>query len=179
MARIVLVTGGSRSGKSRYALHLAETLGGPRAFVATCPVLDEETRQRVQRHRRAREGSGWHTIEETTDLAAVLAGDREHEVLLVDCLTLWVSNLMLQAKESGRRLGEDEVERLARELLAEARRRAGTVIFVTNEVGMGVVPATPLGRQFRDLAGRCSQTVAAGVDAVQLVVCGIALDLKE
>ena len=175
MARIVLVTGGSRSGKSAYAQALAESLPGPKAFVATCPVVDEEMRQRIEIHRRHRRDKGWETIEEPIDLAGVLANS-SYDVLLVDCLTLWVSNLMHQADED---ITEDQIRERCGEVLAACRKRAGTVIFVTNEVGMGIVPANALARRFRDLAGRCNQTLAAEAAEVVLLTCGIPMKLKE
>jgi adenosylcobinamide kinase/adenosylcobinamide-phosphate guanylyltransferase len=146
--------------------------------VATCPLVDAEMRERIVLHQQARARSQWHTIEETLDLAGVLAGDSRHEVLLVDCLTLWVNNLMFAAESSGRELSEENMEAAAGELQTACRGRPGTVIFVTNEVGMGLVPASPQGRRFRDLAGRCNQVIAAEADTVTLMVCGIPLNLK-
>ena len=178
MAKIVLVTGGSRSGKSRHALRLAESLGLRRAFVATCPPLDVEMKARIARHQADRAATGWDTIEEPIEIARVLAEDKTHDVLLVDCLTLWISNLMHEARPAGRRISEDDVSRLAGELLAACRARAGVVIFVANEVGLGVVPAKAAARLFRDLSGRCNQTIAAGADSVVLITCGLPLTLK-
>jgi len=178
MARVILITGGSRSGKSAHAQKIAEKLRGPRLFVATCPVCDDEMQERVRMHRTKRRGRGWATVEEKTDLLAVLKGSKRYKVVLVDCLTLWVSNLLCEAEESGRTLTETAIRRRCRELLAACSRRTGTVLFVTNEVGMGVVPESALGRRFRDLAGRCNQVIAAGADDVQLLVCGIPASLK-
>jgi adenosylcobinamide kinase/adenosylcobinamide-phosphate guanylyltransferase len=178
VARIVLVTGGCRSGKSAYAQKMAEGLPGRRAFVATCPPVDEEMRARIRRHREARGRSGWHTIEEEADLAGVVRGAKGYEVLLIDCLTLWVNNLMYGAEQEGREVEEAEVERRCRDLLAACAGRPGTVIFVTNEVGMGIVPDNPVSRRFRDLAGRCNQVMGAGADEVTLMVCGIPVRVK-
>lgn len=178
MARVILVTGGARSGKSAYALELAETLDGEKAFLATCPLVDEETWQRIRRHQQARSRASWHTIEETTDLVGVLKRSDGYQVVLVDCLTLWINNLMHEAQEDGQRIGEEHIAEMSRELLAACSERDGTVIFVTNEVGMGIVPDNALARRYRDLAGRCSQVMAAGADAVTFVACGIPLDLK-
>ena len=178
MARVILVTGGSRSGKSRHALTLAESLPGPRAFVATCPPLDDEMRERIRKHRAARRDAAWQTIEEPTDLARVLGASAEFEVVLVDCLTLWVGNLMHEADERGEQMGEDEIEQCCRAVLEACAKRSGAVLFVTNEVGMGIVPENALARRFRDLAGRCNQMVAAAADEVILMVCGIPQPLK-
>lgn len=180
MARIVLVTGGSRSGKSGYAQRLAEGLAGPRVYVATCPVIDDEMAERVRRHRGDRAERDWQTVEETLDLAGVL---RQHDtgnstIFLVECLTLWINNLMWEAEQAGREVGEDDVAAHCRELLATCRAVAGTVILVTNEVGMGIVPDNALARRYRDLVGRCNQTVAAEADSVTLVSCGLPIQLK-
>jgi len=178
MARITLITGGSRSGKSRYARRVGEALAGPRGFVATCPIIDDELRQRIGKHRRARRPGRWDTIEETTDLAGALKGAGDYPVLLVDCLTLWVSNLMHEAEQRGGQIEEEEIEGRARDLLTACAERRGTVIFVTNEVGGGVVPGNALARRYRDLLGRCNQVMAAGADEVVLLVSGIAVPLK-
>ncbi len=180
MARVILVTGGSRSGKSAHAQKLAESLPGSRAFVATAPIIDEEMRERVARHQKARaRAEGWNTIEEPVALARALGDARRFDVLLVDCLTLWINNLMYEAEKEGRKIEEEEIERLCRELLDACSARPGTVIFVTNEVGMGIVPENALARRYRDLVGRCNQTIAGGADVVTFVACGIPLDLKK
>ncbi len=183
MARIILVTGGCRSGKSTHAQALAEALPGRRAYVATCPVFDDELRERVRRHREHRRDKGWETIEEQLDLVGVLAAAADYDVLLVDCLTLWVSNMLMGAAhdgaaDSGPLLDEAQIAERCREFLVACRQREGTVIFVTNEVGMSIVPENALARRFRDLMGRCNQVVAAEADEVVLLTCGIPLTLK-
>ena len=180
MASIVLITGGARSGKSTCALELARGFPAPRAYVATSSPLDDEMRVRVERHRRARGEAGWDTIEEPLDLGHALARARTRKcsVVLVDCLTLWINNLMHRAEQDGLTLEEDEVERRCREVLAACAEHPGTVIFVTNEVGTGIVPDNAPARRFRDLAGRCNQVMAAGAETVTMVVCGIPLHLK-
>ena len=177
MAEIVLVTGGSRSGKSGYAQSRAEALGGKRVFVATCPEVDAEMEERIRRHRRHRQGRGWETREEPVELERVLRMV-EADVVLVDCLTLWVSNLMYAAAGEGRDFGEDEVEESSAGVMEACAGRAGKVFFVTNEVGSGIVPENPLARRFRDLVGRCNQTVAGGADEVVLLVSGIPVRIK-
>jgi adenosylcobinamide kinase / adenosylcobinamide-phosphate guanylyltransferase len=179
VAHIVLVTGGARSGKSRHAQGLGEALPGPRLFVATMPALDEETARRIERHQRERAEGGWETVEEPVDLAGVLSRSAEYGVRLVECLTLWVNNLMYQAEQAGRPLDEDEVAQRCEELIEACRDLPGTVLLVTNEVGFGIVPENALARQFRDLVGRCNQTLARAADEVRLVVCGYPLRVKE
>ena len=175
MSLIHLITGGARSGKSDHALRLAENRSDNRAYVATCPVKDEEMRERVEKHRRRRQDRGWVTIEERTDLAAAVRGAGQ-KLLLIDCLTLWVSNLM---EQKGNELTEAEMERRSRAVLESCRDRDGAVFIVTNEVGMGVVPDNPAARRFRDLAGRTNQVFAAEADKVTLMVCGIATEVKN
>lgn len=179
MSTIILITGGARSGKSRFAQTLAEAAGENRCYLATCPPpdgSDPEMTARVERHQLERQSRGWRTMEEPLQLAGAIAGEEGAHPLLVDCLTLWVSNLLLANASRG--LDEDAMAQQAEAMLAAARRRAGLTLFVTNEVGLGIVPDHPLARRFRDLAGRCNQTVAAAADEVYLVTCGIPLQLK-
>jgi adenosylcobinamide kinase / adenosylcobinamide-phosphate guanylyltransferase len=179
MSRIVLVTGGSRSGKSAHAQKVAESLPGPRTFVATCPLVDDEIRDRVRKHRRARDGKDWRTIEETLDVPAAILRTKRQKVVLVDCITLWVNNLMYEAERSGKTISESQMVRRCRQLLDACREHPGTIIFVTNEVGMSIVPDNALSRRYRDLVGRANQIIAAASDAVYLVVCGQVLAIKE
>lgn len=176
--RIILVTGGARSGKSREAMRLAETVLGPRLFVATSPVTDPEMAERIARHRRQRAGRGWQTIEETTALAAILDSAGEYRVVLVDCLTLWINNLLWAAENNCESLDEDSVAERCRDLMAAARRLERVVLLVTNEVGLGIVPADPISRRYRDLVGRCNQEVAERADGVMLMTAGIAQWIK-
>ena len=178
MARIVLVTGGGRSGKSSYALQLGTSLPGPRAFLATCPRIDGEMRQRILEHQQERASPNWCTIEEPLNVARLLASERQYQVVLVDCLALWVNNLMHEAAQAGHELQEEDIRRLCGEMLARSGERPGTVIFVTNEVGMGIIPDNALARRYRDLLGRCNQVMAAGAETVILMTCGIPLTLK-
>jgi adenosylcobinamide kinase/adenosylcobinamide-phosphate guanylyltransferase len=178
MARIALVTGGCRSGKSTYAQQMAESLPPSRLYVATCPVTDEEMQRRIDQHRRARHDRNWETIEERLDLTSVFRRHGQHNVLLVDCVTLWINNLMYHAEHEARRVTETDVTEQCGPMLDAAQACRGTVIFVTNEVGLGVVPENAQARCYRDLVGRVNQIIAARADAVTLVCCGIPFHLK-
>ena len=178
MGRCILVTGGSRSGKSMFAQRLAESLAGPRAFLATCPVIDDEMQERIRKHQESRRRGEWQTLEEPLDLTGALARARKHPVVLVDCLTLWVNNLMHEAGQRGKAFSESQMTRRCTDTLRACREHPGTIIFVTNEVGMGIVPENETSRRFRDLAGRANQTIAAACDEVFLVVCGQPLKIK-
>lgn len=173
--RVILVGGGARSGKSRFALERARELGRRRVFVATAEALDQEMTDRIARHRLDR-GGDFLTIEEPLRLPEVLArawsGDAPApDVVLVDCLTLWVSNrLVRDATESELR---GDFERLE----AALARRRGHVLLVTNEVGMGLVPETPLGRAFRDAVGDLHQRLAVRADEIYVAVLGTILRL--
>jgi adenosylcobinamide kinase/adenosylcobinamide-phosphate guanylyltransferase len=164
-----LFLGGARSGKSRLAQARAEARTGELVFVATAEALDTEMAERIARHRSDR-GPRWRTVEAPRDLPAVIQREGgPGRVLLVDCLTLWLSNLMLS---------EADVPLATRSLLAALAQQGGTVLLVSNEVGMGIVPETPLGRGFRDEAGRLNQVVAAAANEVLLVAAGLAITMK-
>lgn len=180
MARILLITGGARSGKSAYALTRGEALAGRRLFIATCPAVDSEMGERVRRHREERRGRGWETIEEEFDLGKVLAGPgQNYAVLLIDCLTLWVNNLLhLHQTVAGEEFTDRRLVEHCRLWLEAIEDHPGTLICVTNEVGQGIVPDNPLARQYRDLVGTANQFFGKTADEVILVSCGIALPLK-
>jgi adenosylcobinamide kinase/adenosylcobinamide-phosphate guanylyltransferase len=178
MGAVILVTGGSRSGKSAYALRLAEARPGPWVFVATCPAIDEEMAGKIAAHQQERDARAWRTIEEETDLAGAIVGAVGAGVILVDCLTLWVNNLMHRASLAGREVTEREVSGSTDAVIRAARSALGTVIFVTNEVGLGIVPPDAPTRLYRNLVGRCGQAIAAASDAAVMVVCGMPITLK-
>lgn len=180
MAKIILITGGARSGKSSYALERAELLSTKRLFVATCPKVDGEMSERVRRHQNERNGRGWVTIETETDLTAVLANrNEEFDVILIDCITLWVNNVLFNKERMGAAVDDYYIRELCKKWLEAATNFAGTVICVTNEVGLGIVPDNPLARKYRDLVGTCNQLIGKKADEVILVSCGIPLVLKK
>lgn len=176
MSRVILVTGGARSGKSRHALALALARPGPRAFVATAEPMDDEMRSRIECHRRER-GSDFATVEVPRDLAGALgrlpAGT---SVALVDCLTVWLGNLMARPGAAACGAGAELPEVAA--FLDALGRPPCDLVVVTNEVGLGIVPDNALAREFRDRAGRLNQAVAARADEVVLVVSGIPMVIK-
>ncbi len=179
MSQMILITGGARSGKSAYAQQLAESLPEPRVFIATCPALDDEMKARIRKHQEARQSKLWRTLEEPVDLRAAVRGADDGFTLLVDCLTLWVNNLLYEAQQQGRPFSEADMTRQCQALLEAGRQRRGRILFVTNEVGMGIVPENPLARLFRDLAGRCNREMAQACDRVVFLVSGQPLELKR
>lgn len=167
--RRVLVLGGARSGKSRTAQALAEKTAETRLFVATAQPFDDEMRERIRRHQDER-GDDWQIREAPLELAqAIREGAGPGRVVLVDCLTLWLSNVLLAGHDV-----EDETERLT----GAVRDASGPVVLVSNETGQGIVPETPLGRRFRDAQGRLNQRMAETCDAVIFVAAGCPLLLK-
>jgi adenosylcobinamide kinase / adenosylcobinamide-phosphate guanylyltransferase len=167
---VTLVLGGARSGKSLYAERLVEGSAASGTYCATAEAGDAEMAERIAEH-RARRGAFWRTVEAPLMLARAIATEAEcGRPLLVDCLTLWLSNVLL----AGKPLDEE-----SRMLCSALREAAGPVVLVSNEVGMGLVPETPLGRQFRDAAGRLNQQVAALADRVVFIAAGLPLVLKE
>jgi adenosylcobinamide kinase / adenosylcobinamide-phosphate guanylyltransferase len=166
--KLTLVLGGARSGKSRYAENLIASLSPPWFFVATAQAGDDEMAARIAAH-RARRGSSWQTVEAPHELAEAVVLAQPMPVL-VDCLTLWLSNLLLAAMDV-----EAEIARLERALEAAS----APVVLVSNEVGSGIVPEHALGRKFRDLQGVLNQRMAARADRVVLMVAGLPLAVKE
>lgn len=167
MTRILLVTGGARSGKSRLAEARTLALGSPATYIATAEAHDAEMAARIAAH-RARRGPEWRDIAAPLALAEAL-DDSDGRPRLVDCLTLWLSNLML---------GGHDIPAASEALLASLARQKAPVVLVTNEVGLGIVPENALARAFRDAAGTLNQAVAAAADEVVLVACGLPLTLK-
>jgi adenosyl cobinamide kinase/adenosyl cobinamide phosphate guanylyltransferase len=165
---LVVLLGGARSGKSAHALSLARDAGGAVTFIATGEALDEEMRERIERHRGERPDE-WDTVEAPVEIASTLAAGGP---VVVDCLTLWVANLQEQA------LGRDEILRRSHEAAAAAAARPALTVVVTNEVGLGIVPATPLGREYRDLLGEVNRIWVDAADEAWLVVAGRRLRLE-
>ena len=177
--RCILILGGARSGKSDYAQRLAAEMGEEVLFVATAGVGDEEMRRRIQKHRSARSAS-WRSLEAETGLANKLAKEAGRaEVIIIDCITLLVSNLI---GEAGEALDSSELEaRVTAEIgaLAEFMERSpACFIIVSNEVGLGLVPPNPLGRVYRDALGHANQMLARHADEVYMMFAGIPLKLK-
>jgi adenosylcobinamide kinase/adenosylcobinamide-phosphate guanylyltransferase len=167
-----LIIGGARSGKSAHAQALAETeaarRGGAPVMIATAEALDAEMGARIARH-RAERGPAWRTVETPIEVASALGGLAAGDCAVVDCLTLWLSNLMF---------AEADLETATEALLDAAARAAGQVIFVANEVGMSIVPENALARRFRDEAGRLNRRAAETADQVTVMFAGIPLALK-
>jgi adenosylcobinamide kinase / adenosylcobinamide-phosphate guanylyltransferase len=162
-----LVLGGARSGKSRYAESLAK---GKRFYIATAEILDAEMQARISAHREQR-GTDWETMEVPLDLVdAIRKSDGKGNFVLVDCITIWISNLMHAKRDAAL-----EVARLC-EMLKSAKAR---LVLVSNEVGQGIVPDNALARAFRDKQGRANQRLAAAVDEVVLVTAGLPMALKK
>lgn len=165
---LVLVLGGARSGKSRHAEALVTATPAPWAYVATAEALDSEMAERIALH-RARRAEGWQTFDAPRALAETLRGLPQDQPVLVDCLTLWLTNHLL---------ADADLEREEAELLDALSGRAGLTVCVANEVGLGIVPDNALARRFRDAAGRLNQAVAVRAERVVMVVAGLPLIVK-
>jgi adenosylcobinamide kinase / adenosylcobinamide-phosphate guanylyltransferase len=180
MAEIVLILGGARSGKSRFAEQLARRLGGKEVlFLATAEPADSEMVRRIGFHRASRP-HGWQTLETPRNVGPALEqADPTHKIVLIDCLTLLVSNILLSCGEVPKPdLAEERVSAELSTLLQACKLRQGTVVIVSGEVGSGLVPESSLGRLFRDLLGRANQAVAAQSSAAYLLIAGIPVELK-
>ncbi|WP_454061200.1 bifunctional adenosylcobinamide kinase/adenosylcobinamide-phosphate guanylyltransferase [Candidatus Nitrospira salsa] len=168
---MILILGGARSGKSDFALKLSRTMK-PRAFLATAEPLDQEMALRIRKHQRGRRGA-WDTVEIPVKLSQWFnTKGKPYQSVVVDCLTLWLSNIL------GDKTIRKKFPSLLKDLLKSVRHVPGRVIVISNEIGFGIVPSDPVTRQFRDLAGRMNQQVAAAADEVYLVVSGLPLRLK-
>ncbi|MFA7404256.1 MAG: bifunctional adenosylcobinamide kinase/adenosylcobinamide-phosphate guanylyltransferase [Pelobacteraceae bacterium] len=177
MAQTIFITGGARSGKSTFAEQRAVAFGAPLCYLATAQALDSEMDERVRRH-RDRRGADWTTIEEPIHLSQALARcDGQFGVILVDCVTLWLSNLLFKYEDAGENI-EERIAGDVQRLKGTLHGMATPVILVSNEVGMGIVPDNSLARLFRDIAGTTNQSLAAAADEVQAVISGIPLKLK-
>ncbi len=169
---LTVLLGGARSGKSSLAVDIGSRHAGPVCFVATAPVIDADMEQRVERHRAERPAS-WTTIEEQVELRNALVGADDDALVIVDCLTLWVSNLLYAGRSD-----RDVCDRATAASSLAASRQA-PVVAVSNEVGLGIHPDTALGRRYRDLLGRVNQIWAAAADTALLLVAGRAIALTD
>ena len=168
---LVVLLGGARSGKSRLAVELAAASAGAVVVVATAEALDAEMAERIDAHRRER-ATGWTTIEEPLDLEGALSAVATGATCVLDCLSLWVSNLLMRGDEA------EAIEAASRACATTAAAREGTTIAVTNEVGLGIVPATPLGRRYRDVLGSVNRAWVESAERAAFVVAGRVVPLE-
>ncbi|OGI00342.1 MAG: bifunctional adenosylcobinamide kinase/adenosylcobinamide-phosphate guanylyltransferase [Candidatus Melainabacteria bacterium GWF2_37_15] len=174
MGKITFVLGGARSGKSGYAVQLAQESGKKVAFIATCPYFDEEMEERIRKHKEERPPE-WGCFEEFKDIAPLIKRlDQEYDYgfVLIDCLTLFTSNLVLDEFD------EEEIKKRTQNMLDELKKASFDAVLVANEVGLGIIPEYPVSRKFRDYAGRVNQLVAKSADEVFFTVAGIPTKIK-
>jgi adenosylcobinamide kinase/adenosylcobinamide-phosphate guanylyltransferase len=171
--KIIFITGGCRSGKSTYAMQTAEKVPAEqKIFIATCVPQDDEMKQRVARHQRER-SQNWVTVEAPLDLPeAILQNNRKGDVILVDCLTLWVSNLLIEIGD------ENKIGDTISQLIKALEKATCPIVLVSNEVGTGIVPENKLARQYRDIIGLVNQAVAKTASKVIWMVAGIPVTVK-
>jgi len=173
MSKIILVLGGARSGKSRYAADLAKSIDKKTVFIATATALDEEMKERIRLHKVSRP-KNWGLIEEPLNLSKALLGLKlVYDTVLIDCMGLWVSNLLMANMKDGQI--EKKIKELTKSIL---KIKTGQVIIVSNEVGAGLVPADPVSRRFRDLVGLANQIMASAADEVIMMQAGIPVRIK-
>ncbi len=171
--RLIFVTGGRRSGKSSYALDLGESLGGKKLFIATAQALDKEMEERIARH-KAERGNGWETMEVPVNISDAVKTASRYDVVLIDCLTLWLSNLMHEDNPK-----ENDIIEKIDDLVTTGTKAKPVIILVSNEIGLGIIPDNPLARKFSDLAGVMNQKVAAAADMVVMTLSGIPTTIKS
>lgn len=180
MSKLILITGGARSGKSSFALDVCENISTSRLFIATCPTIDSEMDDRVARHKKEREGRGWVTVEEPIDLTTTFCHEAiKYDVTLLDCITLWVNNILFSYEQENLIINDTVIKELALQWLDGVKKCHGTVVCVTNEVGLGIVPENAVARKYRDLVGTVNQTIGKMADEVVLVSCGVPLYMKK
>jgi len=175
-SRLIFILGGARSGKSVYALKLAESIVGKRLYLATAEALDDEMAERIKKHKRGR-GNNWTTIEKPVKIADVIAKDKKHDVILLDCITIWLSNLITNSASKIENQ-KSKIENYINSLVSACKKTKANIIVVSNEVGLGIVPDNPLARQFRDISGYANQRIAEAADEVYFVVSGIGVKVK-
>ena len=180
LGKIILVTGGARSGKSTFAEKLALKFGNGRAaYIATAQIFDDEMAHRVKVH-QLRRGDEWTTFESPTAAEEkIFAAGKNFGAILFDCVTIYISNYLCAADIDDEQKLYDDIQQLIQKLIDAAKNSDAVTIFVTNEVGAGIVPENKLARRFRDLAGFANQTLANNSDKVYLTVSGIAVDVKK
>jgi len=186
-SRIIFIMGGARSGKSTYALKDASTVSGNKAYIATAEALDEEMRERIEKHKKQR-GTDWDTYEEPLRIAEVIQEtEGKYTAIVIDCLTLWLSNIMIrnQKTEYRKQTIEKEIQKLLDSLkqfkdssICSLGSGVRVLYIVSNEVGMGIVPENEMARRFRDMAGMLNQKVAEISDEVYLLITGIPMKIK-
>ncbi|MFZ3064710.1 MAG: bifunctional adenosylcobinamide kinase/adenosylcobinamide-phosphate guanylyltransferase [Nitrospirota bacterium] len=189
-SELIFILGGARSGKSGFALKLAESIKGKRLYIATAEALDDEMAKRIKKHKKER-GDNWNTIEEPIKIVEVIkknnpplppftkGGKGGFNVILLDCLTLWISNLMhREARSKGQVARGGRTLQKITDLISACKKAKASIIIVSNEVGLGIVPDNPLARQFRDIAGFANQEIAEAADEVYFMVSGIPLKIK-
>jgi adenosylcobinamide kinase/adenosylcobinamide-phosphate guanylyltransferase len=170
--RLIFVTGGCRSGKSQFALDYASRHFQKKLYLATCEAFDEEMVKRIEQH-QLRRGSDWQTVEEPIKIAeAIKQHGKDMEVILLDCVTLWLSNLLMREKD------DREIVNEVDEFIDTMKQAQSSCVIVSNEVGMGLVPVAALGRRFRDLSGMANQKMAQAAQTVVFMVSGIPILLK-
>ncbi len=189
MAEITLITGGTRSGKSSFAQNMAERISTEkdlqRIFIATSPSLDSEMEERIKRHKEERAGKGWKTIEEERNILSAITDEiprkieNKTAVVLLDCITLWINNLLYRAEKEGRTIDDSTIYKKSAETAQQMLSLEHRFILVSNEVGLGIVPDNAAARRYRDLVGTANQCLASFAEEVILVSCGLPLYLKK
>lgn len=175
--KLILVTGGGRSGKSIFAEKLVHSFGKKCAYIATAQITDDEMKKRVEQHKARRKDDFWVNYEAPLHADKIISQIKDVESILFDCLTIYLSNLLYA--DEGQKASEKEVFYQIELLIQSARKSGKNVVFVTNELGSSLVPFEPDSREFRDLAGLVNQWVAKSADDVYLVVCGVGVNIKD